>query len=180
MPDAPEKMDPAHLTRLQLATVLTGTGIVSLTPQALRNWVEAGCPRESDGSFNLLRVCAWLAGERAKTPHLPRPETEDEKAARIALLRERRLGAKQKRRIEARKLEEGFMPREEVIAEFGRMATEIRTAMLALPTRVGKALEGKPESERIALLDAEIRAALDALATSKEITGDDASVPGEE
>ena len=73
MPDAPEKMDPAHLTRLQLATVLTGTGIVSLTPQALRNWVEAGCPRESDGSFNLLRVCAWLAGERAKTPHLAAP-----------------------------------------------------------------------------------------------------------
>jgi len=176
MPDTPEKMDPAHLTRLQLATVLTGTGIVSLTPQALRNWVEAGCPRESDGSFNLLRVCAWLAGERAKTPHLPRPETEDEKAARIALLRERRLGAKQKRRIEARKLEEGFMPREEVIAEFGRMATEIRTAMLAVPARFAQILN----PAQVAMLDAEMRSALDALATSKEITDDDASVPGEE
>jgi len=168
MPDAPEKMDPAHLTRLQLATVLTGTGIVSLTPQALRNWVEAGCPRESDGSFNLLRVCAWLAGERAKTPHLPRPETEDERAARIALLRERRLGAKQKRRIEARKLEEGFMPREEVDAEFGRMATEIRTAFLGLPARVAKALDGKSEAERVALLEAEVRAVLEALANGKE------------
>jgi hypothetical protein len=168
MSDTPEKMDPAHLTRLQLATVLTGTGIVSLTPQALRNWVEAGCPRESDGSFNLLRVCAWLAGERAKTPHLPRPETEDERAARIALLRERRLGAKQKRRIEARKLEEGFMPREEVDAEFGRMATEIRTAFLGLPARVAKALDGKSEAERVALLEAEVRAVLEALANGKE------------
>jgi hypothetical protein len=51
--------------------------------------------------------------------------------------------------------------------------------MLALPTRVGKALEGKPESERIALLDAEIRAALDALAAEKEAAGN-ALVPGEE
>jgi hypothetical protein len=168
MPDTPEKMDPAHLTRLQLATVLTGTGIVTLTPQALRNWVESGCPRESDGSFNLLRVCAWLAKERAKTPHVPRPETEEEKAARIALLHERRLGAKQKRKIEARKLEEGFMPREEVDAEFGRMATEIRTAFLGLPARMAKVLDGKSEPERVALLDAEVRASLEALANGKE------------
>jgi hypothetical protein len=64
--DAAGKMNPLALKRLDLANLLSRTRLVSMTPQAINNWLQSGCPRNSDGTFNIIAVCAWLAAERRK------------------------------------------------------------------------------------------------------------------
>jgi hypothetical protein len=64
--NAAGKMNPLALKRLDLANLLSRTGQVSLTPQAINNWLQAGCPRNADGTFNVLAVCGWLASQYRK------------------------------------------------------------------------------------------------------------------
>ena len=98
------RLNPLALRRLDLAGVLSRTGIVKLTPNAIGHWLAAGLPRNSDRTFNLIQVCAWLAAERAKRPQAPL--NAEDAAVTVQLKRERLLAIRQRRRIEAGRLVE--------------------------------------------------------------------------
>lgn len=63
---AAERAAEINVPRLKLVGLIAGTGIVSMTNATAGNWVAAGCPRNANGTFNLVQVCAWLAAERRK------------------------------------------------------------------------------------------------------------------
>jgi len=59
-------MNPLALKRLELAGLIAATHLTTLTSATIGNWVAAGCPRNPDGTFSLVNVCAWLAAERRR------------------------------------------------------------------------------------------------------------------
>jgi len=61
---AGEALNPRALSRLALVSLITATRITSLTSATVGNWLAAGCPRNADGSFDIVSIAAWLAGER--------------------------------------------------------------------------------------------------------------------
>jgi len=64
-------LNPQALKRLHLATLITKTGLTSVTNTTIGNWIAAGCPTNADGTLSMIYVLAWLAAERRKKPEKP-------------------------------------------------------------------------------------------------------------
>jgi len=60
----PPVLNPRALSRLDLVSLITATRVTSLSSATIGNWVAAGCPRNADGSFDIVIIAAWLAAER--------------------------------------------------------------------------------------------------------------------
>lgn len=58
----PSRADPRAMTIQQLAEFLTQSGGRKIAASALAADVEAGAPVNGDGTVNLLKYAAWLAG----------------------------------------------------------------------------------------------------------------------
>lgn len=54
--------DLQHLPRRATADLF------SITPQGVGRWASAGCPRNSDGTYDLRAVIAWRIGKTASAP----------------------------------------------------------------------------------------------------------------
>ena len=61
---AQQTLNPRALSRLDLVAVITATRVTSLSSATIGNWVASGCPRNADGSFDIVTIAAWLAAER--------------------------------------------------------------------------------------------------------------------
>ena len=70
-------LNPLALSGVNLCTMLIGAGVENLTPLAIGKWVQLGCPRSPDKTYNALKVLAWFVNERAKIPHRPPAETDE-------------------------------------------------------------------------------------------------------
>jgi hypothetical protein len=155
-----EKLNPTRLSRMQLADVLTRSGITKLTPNAINGWLGAGCPRNSDRSYNVLHVCAWLAEKYGQTPYRPSAETDNEKRERIALMRARRLAADQRRRIEAGKL----IDKGEVVREQIRRVHAVKSGLLSLEKALAHEIVGVPQAQAEAIIAERVQDLLNAYA----------------
>ena len=63
-PAVAASLNPRALSRLDLVALITATRVTSLSSATVGNWLAAGCPRNADGSFDIVSIAAWLAGER--------------------------------------------------------------------------------------------------------------------
>lgn len=124
-----------------------------------REWVQAGCPQEPDGTFVVQSVVAWkLERERKRAEE----RIGEEKVARTELLRVRK-------RVEQFKL--GILKRKYIAAEtieqrLIALATEVRMNLTSLPQAWAQRIrpENPPEGKAIVEEMVEsIRARLEAL-----------------
>ncbi|MGO8702190.1 MAG: hypothetical protein ACLQVA_00115 [Candidatus Brocadiia bacterium] len=163
------RLNPLALRRLDLAGVLSRTGIVKLTPNAIGHWLAAGLPRNSDRTFNLIQVCAWLAAERAKRPQAPL--NAEDAAVTVQLKRERLLAIRQRRRIEAGRLVE----KTEVQRDQLERIYLFKNSLLAWERTLGRDLLGLPDARAIEnKIQERTRDLLHALAEGWTPTEDDA------
>lgn len=92
----PKTLNFQALKRLHLATLITKTGLTSVTNTTLGNWIAAGCPTNADGTLNTIYVLAWLAAERRKKPAPPAASAIEKlrqaQAERVEFELERRRG----------------------------------------------------------------------------------------
>ena len=140
-PQNPEKLNPLALSRMNLASVLSRTGITKLTPAAIGHWVNQGCPRNADKTFNIVHIAAWLHSKYAEIPYKASAATDEEKKERIALIRARRLATDQRRKIEAGK----FINREEAHEQWMRQLYEVKSGLLTLSRVLTREVVGQPE-----------------------------------
>ena len=134
-----------------------------VTQQAIDKWLANGMPTGGRSQYDLQAIAQWRIAKMKEGA----PASKDDEAIKKEKLkgvREKNLREEQERLKAAREL----LPADEVNAEFARMGTEVRTALLAVPARVVKALDGKTDAEKMSLLDSEIRAALAVLANRQE------------
>ena len=71
--DVPAKkaMNPQALKRLELVSLISKTGLVTLSNATVGNWIAAGCPRNADGSLSLLMLFAWREAQHRKKVEKP-------------------------------------------------------------------------------------------------------------
>lgn len=63
MPGEKKPASPTALTIEELARLLSAAGGKTITPEMLRQDIEAGAPVGKDGRINLVHYTAWLAKE---------------------------------------------------------------------------------------------------------------------
>ena len=170
-PQNPEKLNPLALSRLNLASVLSRTGMTKLTPAAIGHWVNQGCPRNADKTFNIVHIAAWLHSKYADIPYKASAATDEEKKERIALIRARRLATDQRRKIEAGK----FVDREAIREEWLQRLHMIKSGLLALGRVLVSDLRGVPAEKVQAIVDARVRELLIAYAEGWDGQG---AIPG--
>lgn len=56
-------MDPARLPPEALVRIMKAAGSVLISPEKIAADLEAGAPRNADGTIHLVRYAAWLARE---------------------------------------------------------------------------------------------------------------------
>jgi hypothetical protein len=155
-----EKLNPTRLTRMQLADVLTRSGITKLTPNAINGWLGAGCPRNSDRSYNVLHVCAWLAEKYGQTPYRPSATTDEAKKESIALQRERRLAVRQ-----TRLMQKGLLvKKEEIEQEQQRRVHAVKSGLLSPEKSLAREIVGVPQAQAEAVIAERVQDLLNAYA----------------
>ena len=127
---------------------------------AIDQWAKAGMPAEGRSAYDLSKIAKWRVGRMSDT----NPADEAEKREKLALIKERRLTARQDRLAKGGKL----LDAEEVHGRVMTMCTEVQSALLAIPMQVAPRLAGKGEAEIIQILDGDIRSALAAVADNWE------------
>ena len=71
--DAPGRVDPAALTPVELARLLTAAGGTVVSAETIERHLDAGAPA-AGGRINLVHYAAWLADEVARrASHRRRP-----------------------------------------------------------------------------------------------------------
>jgi hypothetical protein len=165
----PEKLNPLALSRLDLASVLSRTGMAKLTPAAIGHWLDAGCPRNADQSYNIVHVCAWLAGKYGQTPYRPSAETDEEKKESIGLKRERRLAVRQARLERKGQLIE----KEEFERECHRRNHMMKSGLLTLSRVLAREIEGRSAPEIQKIIEDRVREILMAYAEGWDGQGDE-------
>lgn len=63
---AEDAANPNALTVAQLARLLTRAGSSPVTPAMVEADLEAGAPRNPNGTINLVHFAAWLVKEMAR------------------------------------------------------------------------------------------------------------------
>ena len=161
------------LNSVDLCTTLAKAGVEHLTPSAIGKWVQAGCPRNPDKTFNTFRVLAWFVNERAKIPYKAHAESDEEKKESIGLKRERRLAVRQARLADAKKL----VDREEVREEWMARLHALKSGLLTLSRVLVREVVGQPAPVVQKVVDFRVNDILLAYAEGWDGEGD---IPGEE
>ena len=136
-------LNPLALSGVDLCTMLIRAGVENLTPSAIGKWVQLGCPRNPDKTYNAMRVLAWHVNERAKIPHRPPAESDDVEKEKLAVLRERKLTLRQNRLASAQKL----IDRDEVEEGRLRRIHALRSGLLMLSRSLAREIAGKTPAE---------------------------------
>src|SRR5208283_2654836 len=152
-PQNPEKLNPLALSRLDLASILSRTGMAKLTPAAIGHWLDAGCPRNSDKSYNIVHVCAWLAGKYGQTPYRPSAETDEMEKAKLADIRSRTKLRDQARLAAEKKL----MDREEFEQDCHRRNHMMKSGLLTLSRVLVREIAGRTTPEIQKIIDERVR-----------------------
>ena len=166
-------LNPLALSGVDLCTTLIRAGVENLTPSAIGKWVQAGCPRNPDKTFNTFRVLAWFVNERAKIPYKAHAESDQEKKESIGLKRERRLAVRQARLADAKKL----VDREEVREEWMARLHALKSGLLTLSRVLVREVVGQPAPVVQKVVDDRVNDVLWAYAQGWDGEGD---IPGGE
>ena len=59
-------LDPNRLTPEQAAKLLSAAAKVRIPVQQIADDLEAGAPRNADGTFNLVHYAAWIVKEMGR------------------------------------------------------------------------------------------------------------------
>jgi hypothetical protein len=134
-------LNPLALSGVDLCTMLIRAGVDNLTPSAIGKWVQLGCPRNPDKTYNAMKVLAWHVNERAKIPHRPPAETDEMEKAKLEQVRERTKAIRQAREAEEKKL----VSREETHEEWMRLLHGVKSGLTTLARVLVKEVVGQPE-----------------------------------
>jgi hypothetical protein len=61
------KLQPDSLAFADAAKLLTAAGGKTVTPKMIQGDLEAGAPKNADGTVNLVHYAAWLVGKMRRT-----------------------------------------------------------------------------------------------------------------
>lgn len=125
--DTKRTLNPQALRRLELVSLLTKTGAVTLSNATVGNWLAAGMPRNPNGTLSLVQVCAWLAAERRKKPVPPA-------ASAIEDLRKRQTEVVE---FELKRRRGEYFERAEVVAQFEEAAARMKAVLEAVERNHG-------------------------------------------
>jgi len=66
MSDGKNPIDPNRLTPEQAAKLLSAAAKIRIAVEQIREDLEAGAPRNSDGTINLMHYAAWMVKEMGR------------------------------------------------------------------------------------------------------------------
>ena len=66
MSEAKNPIDPNRLTLEQAAKLLSAAAKIRVSVEQIREDLEAGAPRNSDGTINLMHYAAWMVKEMGR------------------------------------------------------------------------------------------------------------------
>jgi hypothetical protein len=164
-----DRLNPLALTGVDLASVLSRTPYTKVTPAAIVRWVQLGCPRNNDKTYNLINVAAWLHSKYAETPRKASAESDQEKKESIGLKRERRLAVRQERLERKGQLIE----KEEFEQECHRRNHMMKSGLLTLSRVLVREIAGRTTPEIQKIIDERVRELLMAYAEGWDGQGDE-------
>lgn len=148
-----------------------------VTDTSIGKWRDAGCPMSKDRTYDLPVVIAWW-GERERKNAREEGErlgaSGGTTSGSPALERVRESDALSRELKNLRDLGE-VVDREKVELDWGRSVTLFSSILQSLPARLAKRLEGKSAVEISAMLDDDLRAAVQQMdeAFAAAMAGDD-------
>ena len=66
MSEAKNPIDPNRLTLEQAAKLLSAVAKIRVSVEQIREDLEAGAPRNPDGTINLMHYAAWMVKEMGR------------------------------------------------------------------------------------------------------------------
>lgn len=145
---APEKVTEKEAGNdVLLASVGQLAHLFGVTDRTIRNWVEKGCPRLSNGKYDLKAVLEWWLENIYGTAMTP--ETEDVKL-------EYWRWKKEAERIKVQTLEGSLMSEEQIVQEWSARMAEITNGLQALSRRIPPMIDGKSKSDQQRIIDEEV------------------------
>jgi hypothetical protein len=66
MSEATNPIDPNRLTPEQAAKLLSAAAKIRISVEQIREDLEAGAPRNADGTINLMHYAAWMVKEMGR------------------------------------------------------------------------------------------------------------------
>lgn len=66
MSEATNPIDPNRLTPEQAAKLLSAAAKIRISVEQIREDLEAGAPRNADGTINLMYYAAWMVKEMGR------------------------------------------------------------------------------------------------------------------
>ncbi|MBN8601237.1 MAG: hypothetical protein J0M26_09420 [Planctomycetes bacterium] len=66
MSEAKNPIDPNRLTPEQAAKLLSAAAKIRVSVEQIREDLEAGAPRNPDGTINLMHYAAWMVKEMGR------------------------------------------------------------------------------------------------------------------
>jgi hypothetical protein len=66
MSEAKNPIDPNRLTTEQAAKLLSAAAKIRISVEQIREDLEAGAPRNEDGTINLMHYAAWMVKEMGR------------------------------------------------------------------------------------------------------------------
>lgn len=66
MSEAKNPIDPNRLTLEQAAKLLSAAAKIRVSVEQIREDLEAGAPRNPDGTINLMHYAAWMVKEMGR------------------------------------------------------------------------------------------------------------------
>ena len=155
MPDAPAKLDILRLPQVELAKLLSSPRL-AVSPQRLVNWGRRGCPRNEDGSYNVVLVARWMQEQLAEKPRTRQEQSEEEKAYNIKIKREKYL----KNRRERLRDEKMDKVEDRVRNDLMAAAARLSTAFLDRVRPLARAVAMQPEDQCAGIIEAAVRETL--------------------
>ena len=134
-----------------IATTKNVSEFFGVTTRQVGNWVEAGCPKDGRGRFNLQEVFNWWRD------NINAGDDETINAVKIDYWKAKAEGE----RIKVEKEKGSLMPRAEIITAWTWRVSEVRNGLLAWKDRLSTMLSGKSQKEIADILDKETWILLD-------------------
>lgn len=147
---------------------LTGKAVseaVGVTTKSITRWSQAGCPRNSDSTYNLPQVIAWLLERERAEDCRAKDESSESQKWLTEFRKERACLA----RLEREEIEGQIVRAEEVRKGAFNTARAVRDGLLNIPHRVAPILAGESDPNQVAsILNREIREALEEISRALE------------
>ena len=135
---------------------------LGVVPKTMTRWMQAGCPRNADQTYDLPAVVAWLL-ERKKA-NVPVPEDQNESQKWLCEYRKER---SKLARIERQAAEKKYVLIDDVERGAVKTGRAVRDAMLNVPSRVAAIVAAEQNVDKVtSILSKEIHSALEALSRS--------------